>query len=135
VKRGAQGSAAECTITVRVPLAVQRRRRGRKAIVSPEASSGLPLPIGWVESPLLIALARAFYWRRLFETGVHVTVEELAAAQKVDPSYASRVLRLTHLAPDIIQATLRGSTAMPPLAQVLRPFPLEWNAQRASFDI
>jgi hypothetical protein len=123
------------TIVIRVPLALRRQRGGRKVVVSPQAPSAHPLPLGWVESPLLIALARAFYWRRLLETGACVTVEELAAAQKVDASYASRVLRLTLLAPYIIERALRGSSAMPTLTEALRPFPPEWNDQWQAFQL
>jgi len=42
------------------------------------------------------ALARAHRWRRMLETGVHATIGEIAAAERINPSYASRVLRLTH---------------------------------------
>ena len=51
---------------------------------------------------------RAFRWRKLLETGAFATVEELAAAEKINPSYVSRVLRLTLLGPDIVEAILDG---------------------------
>ena len=43
--------------------------------------------------------ARAFRWRKLLETGVLATVEEIAAAKKINASYVGRVLRLALLAP------------------------------------
>ena len=54
------------------------------------------------------ALARAFRWRRMSETGRHATVAELAAAEKINPSYVSRVLRLTLLSPTMVEAILAG---------------------------
>jgi len=79
--------------------------------------------------PLVKALAKAFRWRRLIETGAYTTVAELAAAEKVNASYAGRVVRLTLLAPAVVEAAV----AMPgslSLKDVLRPFSVEWNAQR-----
>ena len=64
------------------------------------------------------------------ETGVHNTIEELAASVKIDASYASRVLRLTMLAPNIIENTLAAYGVGPTLSQALGRFPAEWNAQR-----
>jgi hypothetical protein len=57
---------------------------------------------------MIKALARAFRWRKLLETGVYATIEELAAAEKINPSYVSRILRMTLLAPDIVEAILDG---------------------------
>ena len=54
------------------------------------------------------ALARAFRWRKLLETGIFGTIEELAAAEKINASYVSRILRMTLLAPDIVEAILDG---------------------------
>jgi len=76
------------------------------------------------------ALARAFRWRKLLETGAFATVEEIAAAEKINASYVGRVLRLTLLAPDIVEAILdwRQPTGMT-LAVLMRPFAVEWRGQ------
>jgi hypothetical protein len=58
------------------------------------------------------------------------TVEELAAAEKINSSYVSRVLRLTLLAPDIVEAILDGrQPAKMTLAELMKPFPVSWNQQ------
>ena len=57
---------------------------------------------------LVKALARAFRWRRMLETGRYGTIDEIAAAEKINDSYVSRVLRLTLLAPEIVEAILDG---------------------------
>jgi hypothetical protein len=48
----------------------------------------------------------AFRWREMLEKGTHATIEEIAAAEKINASYVGRVLRLTLLAPDIVEAIL-----------------------------
>ena len=77
------------------------------------------------------AIARAFRWRKLLETGTHATIEELAAAERINPSYVSRLLRLTLLAPVIVEAILDGRqpTEMT-LATLMEPFSIEWEGQR-----
>jgi len=84
-----------------------------------------------VDSTLVKAIARAFRWRKLLETGVYGTIEELAAAERINPSYVSRVLRMTLLAPDIVEAILNGSQPHEvTLAVLMRPLPLRWAEQR-----
>jgi hypothetical protein len=76
------------------------------------------------------ALARAFRWRKMLDTGVHGTLEDLARAKGVAPSYVSRVLRLTLLAPDIVEAILDGQQpAEMQLDDLLDGVPLEWQGQ------
>ena len=79
------------TVTVRVPIKL-RRQGSRKTLVTPAGS--LPMP-AWVDITLVKALARAFRWRKLLETGRYATIDELARAEKINPSYVSRVLRRT----------------------------------------
>ena len=69
------------------------------------------------------AIARAFRWREMLENGSHATIAEIAAAEKINESYVGRVLRLTLLAPDIVEAILSGKQlAEITLATVMRPF-------------
>lgn len=76
------------------------------------------------------AIARGFRWRNLLETGAHATVEDIAAAEKINASYVSRVLRLTMLAPAIVEAILDGRQgAEITLAALMKPFPVEWDRQ------
>jgi hypothetical protein len=42
------------------------------------------------------------------ENGTHATIAEIAVAEKINESYVGRVLRLTLLAPDIVEAILGG---------------------------
>ncbi len=96
-------SDAAQTLTVVIPLSV-KPRGGRKAMVTP----GVLALERRQDLTLIKAVARAFRWRRMLETGRFGTINELAAAEKINPSYVSRVLRLTLLAPDIVEAILDG---------------------------
>jgi len=78
------------------------------------------------------AIAPAFRWREMLETGTHVTIAEIAAAEKIIESYVGRILRLTLLAPDIVEAILGGrQPAQMTLAVLMRRFPVLWSAQRS----
>jgi hypothetical protein len=81
------------------------------------------------DGTLVKALARAHRWRRLLEEGQFGTLADLAAAERISRSYVCRVLRLTLLAPDIVERILDGRPTAG-LAQLLKPFPVEWEQQR-----
>ena len=84
-----------------------------------------------VDNAMVKALARAFRWRKMLETGVHGTLEELARAKGVAPTYVSRVLRLTLLAPEIVETILDGRQPTElQLDDLLEAFPLQWEEQK-----
>ena len=62
-------------VRVRVPFCI-RKRGGRKLVVVPAGSASAP-ERPRVDNAMVKALARAFRWRKLLETGVHATFEEL----------------------------------------------------------
>ena len=124
-------TAVAKTLTIRVPITV-RKRGERKVVVLPESAPGGVSPPR-VNNTLVKALARAFRWRRMLETGRYGTITELAAAEKINESYVSRVLQLTLLAPDIVEAILDGrQTENVTLPMLMQPFSVEWQVQRAS---
>ena len=117
------------TVTVTVPFAI-RKRGGRTLVITPDGVSSAPAPRTRVDSALLKALARGFRWRKLLETGHFATIQEIAEAENINPSYISRVLRMTLLAPDIVEAILAGTQpAGLTRAKVMKPFPAEWKCQ------
>jgi hypothetical protein len=76
------------------------------------------------------ALARAFRSRGPLETRMFATVEEIATAEKINASYLGRVLRLTLLAPAIVEAILDGrQSAETTLAVLIKPFEVGWREQ------
>ena len=119
------------TLTVRVPFTI-RKRGGRKLAIAADGSTLAPLRQR-IDSTLIKALARAHRWNRLLESGRYVSAAELAAAEKINPSYVSRVLRLTLLAPDIVEAIIEGRQQDGIEADVLlRPFSADWDEQRSA---
>jgi hypothetical protein len=79
---------------------------------------------------LIKAVARAFRWRRMLVSGRFATINELAAAEKINSSYVSRLLRLTLLAPGIVEAILDGRRPEGmTLPGLMEPFPVEWHHQ------
>jgi hypothetical protein len=120
-------------VTIKVPFAV-RKRGGRKLVLAPD---GAPMPPAapHVDSTLVKAIARAFRWQKMLETGRYATIREIARAERINPSYVSRVLRLTLLAPATVEAILDGrASAVPTLAEAMGAFWVEWSAQRRQYS-
>ncbi|WP_397541383.1 hypothetical protein [Roseovarius salis] len=120
-----RATAVPETVTVHVPFRIVKRG-GRKEMQLPE---GVTQPRR-TDNTLVKALARAFRWKRMLESGEFATIAELAEREGIAPSYMTRVLRLTLLAPDIVEAILDGKQGPEvTLARVLEPLPLEWGRQ------
>ena len=119
------------TITVTVPIEFVRRG-GRKTVISPVRYA--PPPPKY-DNAILKALARAHRWRRMIERGEFYSITELAKAEKINESYACRLLRLTLLAPEIVERILDGRQKDElQLNQLLKPLPLEWHRQICIFS-
>jgi hypothetical protein len=121
------------SITVHVPLAL-RPRPGRKTIVRP-AGSGPSSSIATRADPAMVkALARAFRWKRLLDNGRYASISEIATAERIDRGYVGSILRLTLLAPDIVEMILDGRQPEElGLPALLESFPIEWGQQRNWF--
>jgi hypothetical protein len=118
------------TITVHVPFRIVKRG-GRKEMQLPAGSAQLRK----TDNTVIKALARAFRWKNMLESGDFATIAELAQREGIAPSYMTRVLRLTLLAPDIVEAILDGTKRLETtLAQFMRPFPVDWRDQSTLFD-
>ncbi|WP_417729468.1 hypothetical protein [Roseovarius sp.] len=120
-----RGAPIPKTVTLHVPFRVVKRG-GRKEMQLPEGATQSRR----ADSALVKALARAFRWKRMIESGEFATIAELAEREGIAPSYMTRVLRLTLLAPEIVVAILDGNQAPEvTLAKLLEPFPVEWEEQ------
>ena len=126
-----RGAPIPDTVTLHVPFRIVKRG-GRKEMQLPEGATQSQR----TDSTLVKALARAFRWKRMLESGEYATIAELAEREGIAPSYMTRVLRLMLLAPDIIDAILDGKQGPEvTLAQVLEPFPLTWQHQALHFSL
>ena len=106
------------TVTLQVPFRVVKRG-GRKEMQLLEGATQ-PRP---TDSTLVKALARAFRWKRMLESVEFATIAELAEREGIAPSYMTRVLRLTLIAPEIVERILEGRQGLSvTLARVMEPF-------------
>jgi len=116
-------------IVIRIPLTLKRRSGRREVIVDPPPSSA-PARRRQNLNPLMVAVARAHRWKELLESGRYGSWVEIAAAQGCDPSYVARLLRLTLLAPDIVESILDGSEPDGVSLAKLHRLPVDWEEQR-----
>jgi hypothetical protein len=122
------------SITVRVPLTV-RRRPGRKTVVTFSRSADTAAIRTRADPTMVKALARAFRWKRMLDDGRYASISEIAVAEKIDRGFIGSILRLTLLAPDIVEAILDGrQPAGLGLPMLLEPFPVEWDRQRVEIQ-
>ena len=117
------------TLTIRIPMRLQRRG-GRKLIMTPEGVARKPSR----DETLVKALVRAHRWRRHIESGRAKSITDLAEQEGVTDAYVCRLLPLTCLAPDIVEAILDGRQPKGlRLAEMLGNGPLGWEEQRTSW--
>lgn len=113
------------TITLHVPFCIVKRG-GRKEMQLPENASTQRRP----DDAFVKALARAFRWKRMLDSGNFAIIAELAEREGIAPSYMTRILRLTLLSSDIIEVILDGRQGPKvTLARLIEPFSAEWSEQ------
>jgi hypothetical protein len=122
------------TLTIRIPMRLQRRG-GRKQIMTPEGVA-VSAPKPSRDETLVKALVRAHRWRRRIESGRAKSITDLAEHEGVTDAYVCRLLPLTCLAPDIVEAILDGRQPKGlRLAELLGNGPLAWEEQRRLWRI
>ena len=114
------------TIVVTIPMQ-WKRYGGRKVIVAPDSGDAWAPAKPRPDETLIRAMARAHRWRRLIENGTYRSAVEIAEAERITRSFVNRLLRLTLLAPDIVEAILGGrQPANMTLAVLMRQFSVIW---------
>lgn len=97
-----------------VPLSIKRRHR-RTLLIAPPEGAEADMPRAGPQStpsfdlPLIRTLGKAFYWQRLLDSGEVPTITALAHQLNLEPGWVAEVVRMTRLAPDIVQAVLSGT--------------------------
>jgi hypothetical protein len=113
------------TVTLQVPFRVVKRG-GRKEMQLPEGASQTRR----TDSTLVKALARAFRWKRMLESGEFASISELAEKENIGFTYMARLMRLSLLSPELVDSAMDG--CQPPkmtLANLMDPFPVDWKEQ------
>ena len=89
-----------------------------------------------IDSTLINALARAHRWKKMLDDGRYGSVTEPAAGEKLDRGYLGKILMLTLLAPDIVEAVMDGrQPAELGLHELREGFPVEWGEQRSALAL
>ncbi len=123
-----EGAEVE-TLTIRIPMRLQRRG-GRKLIMTQEGV-GTPARKPSRDGTLVKALVRAHRWRRKIESGQAKSITDLAEQEGVTMAYVCRLLPLTCLAPDIVEAILDGRQPKGlRLAEMLGNTTADWEHHR-----
>lgn len=100
--------ASDGSVSLSVPIQI-KRRSGRKQITMPNGQSGINRPWDVATTPLQLALARGYRWLAMLESGQVKNLTEIAALEGIDNSYVSRMVNLTTLSPDIVEAILEDA--------------------------
>ncbi|MBF0180599.1 MAG: hypothetical protein HQM03_11305 [Magnetococcales bacterium] len=120
------------TIVVTIPM-LMKRRGGRKLIIAPPGMEETARPR---DETLAKLVAKAHRWLRQLESGQCASMRAIAEQEKIDESYVAKVLRLTMLAPDIIEAILNDRHPdVLTWRELAKPFPMEWERQREVWGI
>ncbi|WP_199257696.1 hypothetical protein [Paracoccus binzhouensis] len=115
------------TMTIQVPFRIIKRG-GRKEMVLPEGAAQARKP----DNTLVKALARAFRWKRMLESGEFASISELAEKEGIAFTYMARLMRLSLLSPELVDAVIDGhQPANITLANLMDPFPADWKEQHA----
>jgi hypothetical protein len=118
-------------LSITVPFKI-RKRSGRKVIIAPEGAEAAWAPTpARADAALVKALARAHRWKGMLDSGRFSSIKELAESEHMAERYIGNLLRLTLLAPDIVETILDGR--LPKgigLAQFMKPWPAVWAEQR-----
>lgn len=121
-----RGTPVPETVTLHVPFRVVKRG-GRKEMQLPDGA----VQPRRTDSALVKALARAFRWKRLLDSGEFASISELAEREGIAFTYMARLMRLSLLAPEIVDTIMEGrQPATVTLANLMEPFPLDWKEQR-----
>ena len=122
-------------IVVNVPLTL-KKRGGRKEVILPQAfASDSPMRPSHQEA-LVIAIARAHRWQKLLDEGRFGSISDLAREIGLDVSFAARLLRLTLLAPDIVESILMGNEPSGlSLTKLTKQLPVMWADQRTELGM
>lgn len=119
------------TATVHVPFRLVKRGGRKEMVLPPEANARRN-----VNDALLKALARAFRWKRILDSGGFSTIADLAQREQIAAPFLTRTMRLAQLAPDLVEAILDGRQPRGLTLEALRePLPSDWSEQRRHLTI
>ena len=119
---------ANGNVLVSIPI-ILRESAGRKRIITDEKKFKAD------EDPIVLNIARGFYWQEMIDNGKIANVRELANILNVNESYVARTIRLSMLSPEIIHRAIRGT--LPPDISLAKLYKLSsrWDGLRNTFSV
>ncbi len=133
------GMPAGAKIDVNAPVIFEipiqfKIRGGRRYIMTPDGQDLTPSRAQKLESNMIKAIASGHGFQDMLDRDPDLTIMKLAERKKLDHGYIAKTIRMTQLAPDIIEEILAGHQPQSlALADLLRPFPDAWEEQRRYF--
>ena len=116
-------------IVVRIPVRFHRRN-GRQMVLTHGGNGDRNADERESNGTLVSGLAKAYRWQEQLESDEYASLEDLASANGVDRTYVGRILRLTSLAPEIVEAILDGNEPEGiSLAKLRTDLPVYWADQ------
>jgi hypothetical protein len=93
----------------------------------------VPATTTHADPALVTALRRAFRYQRLLGEGRYASISEMAAAERIERGYLGTLLRLTLLAPDLVEAVLDGRLPeQMRLLRLMKPLSVAWDKQHTA---
>lgn len=127
-------STNESGVQIHIPMKL-KRRGGRKEIIVPQSLQSVMPSRPVYQEALVVAFARAHRWKEMLESGKYGSITDLASTIGVDRSYIARLLRFTLLAPDIVEAILKGREPSSfVINRLVGTIPMDWEGQREVFE-
>jgi hypothetical protein len=121
-----RGTPVPETVTLHVPFRLVKRGGRKEMQMLDQASSQRK-----IDNTLVKALARAFRWKRMLESNDFQTIADLAKHEDIAASYLTRTMRLTQLAPNIVEMILDGRQPSNLTVEALRShLPIDWQRQQ-----
>ncbi len=146
MKRGLEQTGGAQSITKKLDGGVKMttfipvrfvRHKARKVVVEPTmpgrmAARKIPGQYGACDDTLMRALARGFFWQELLDSGRVTSIAEIAACEGIEKVRVQKMLRLTRLAPDVVEDIARGRQPVGLSLEFFmrKPMSNDWNEQR-----
>lgn len=118
-------------VSIFIPIKTERKHSRATIMVTANEQESRK----YFDDKMINAFAKAYKWRKMMEKNARLTMQNIAEDEGVKAAYVGRMLSLNWVAPDIVEAILRGKQ---PRSLKLQDFmnskiPDLWDEQRDKF--
>jgi hypothetical protein len=126
---------ADGTITISIPIRI-RKYSGRQQVILPQNIVFNDFKEKQDLTVLQTALARGRQWQMMLESGKFKNLREIAADEKVDPGYVSRMMNMNLLCPELVRRILDDDLESDfSFNEIYRDIPVLWEDQFKKFKV